>query len=143
MENLTAEQILEGKTWPKRNTKFTLEDFFQTDVDEFHSGDFLFLSAKDIELKTSDKLFEMVESVDERGWIISTYCYTTKAYTKILLFGCRAKAWQNGYHIRYEIAFINNADYAFKEDCNDFIDWMSLLSTPIKTENSPDIYTKD
>ena len=41
-----AKPMLGAVTFPKRNTRFRLEDFFQVEVDDFHSGEFLFLRAK-------------------------------------------------------------------------------------------------
>lgn len=59
--------------FPKRNTRFKLEDFFQVSVDDFHSGDFLFLSAKKVRTKSDERLLEEVDYFDEYGWVISTW----------------------------------------------------------------------
>lgn len=110
---------------PKRFDRFILSDFFQTEVDEFHDGHFLFLSAKEVKLKINEKLSEMIDYNSEKGFIISTYCYSTKQYHKIFVFDCKQKGWQNNYDIRCLLATLNGCDEnAVQSDIKDFIEWM-------------------
>jgi hypothetical protein len=113
--------------FPKRNTRFKLSDFFQTKVDDFEDGRFLFLSAKKVRTKTTKNLLGKIQSYDEYGWIISTYCYNAKYYYKIFVCDYRQKAWKNHYHIESELAAINGCDgYAVKNSIEEFIDWMDF-----------------
>ena len=119
--------LLDAVTFPKRNTKFKLADFFQVEVDEFHQGVFLFLSAKKVKTTTDSKLFENIEFVDEYGWVISTYCYSSNYYYKIFICQYRAKPWHNNYHIRSYLAGINGCDgYTVVDTIEDFVDWMEV-----------------
>jgi len=113
--------------FPKRNTKFRLSDYYQTDVDEFHDGDFLFLSAKITEVKSTPKLWEMIESHNELGWIVSTYSYTNKSYEKIFICGHKPKPWKNHYHIQAELAEANGCyGYSINDNIQGFMDWYTL-----------------
>jgi hypothetical protein len=114
-------------TFPKRNTRFKLDDFFQVKVDDFHSGEFLFLSAKKVKTKSDAKLLDEVESFDEYGWIISTWCYNFKYYYKIFVCQYRQKAWKNHYHIESMLAGLNGCDgYAVNNTIEEFTEWMEV-----------------
>jgi hypothetical protein len=112
-------------TFPNRNTKFSLEDFYQVEVDDFRHGHFLFLSATKVKIRTDAVLFQDVESVDEYGWIVSTYSYTVHYYEKILLCNFKAIPWHNHYKIRGRLASLNGCDgYAIENTTEEFIEWM-------------------
>ena len=114
-------------TFPKRNTRFKLEDFFQVEVDDFNNGYFLFLSAKKVKTKSDEKLMEDVESFDEYGWVISTWCYSCKYYYKIFVCNYKSKPWHNNYHIRSHLSAINGCDgFTATETIEEFISWMDL-----------------
>jgi hypothetical protein len=124
-----AQTAIDNISFPKRNTKFKLEDFFQTEVDEFHYGDFLFLSAKKIKTKSNDKLLDKVESYDEYGWVISTWSYTRKYFYKIFVCQFRPKGWGNAQKIKSLLAELNGCDdFAINNSIADFIDWMEFDS---------------
>lgn len=115
-------------TLPKRNTKFKLEDYFQIDVDDFHNGNFLFLSAQKVKTKINEDLTNRIESYDEYGWIISTYCYDYSIYHKIFICEHKLNPWQNHYHAEMELACANNCDgYAVNNSLSDFIEWMATF----------------
>lgn len=119
--------MTETLVFPKRYTMYTMEDFFQTDVDDFDSGSFLFLSAKEVAIKTDEKLLSDVEWVAEKGTIVSTYCYTYKCYMKFLIVDYKAKPWHNDYTIRRGFTrTMNIDDMAFHGSTNDFIEWMKI-----------------
>lgn len=112
---------------PKRNTRFILDDFFQVSVDEFHRGTFLFLSAKKVKTKFNNKLLEDVESFDEYGWVISTYCYDYKSYHKIFVCEYKQKPWKNHYHIEALLSSLNCCHgYAVNNSIEEFFDWMKI-----------------
>lgn len=123
----SSNEMLCAVTFPKRNTKFKLQDFFQVEVDDFNNGNFLFLSAKKVKTKSNEKLREEVESFDEYGWLISTWCYDCKYYYKIFVCGYKPKAWKNNYHIRGLLSDLNAGDgYAVHDTIEDFIEWMEV-----------------
>lgn len=122
-----ANAVLGAVTFPKRNTRFKLDDFFQVEVDDFHSGKFLFLSAKKVKTKSDEKLLDEVESFDEYGWVISTWCYDCKYYYKIFVCQYRQKAWKNHYHIESMLAGLNGCDgYAVNSPIEEFVEWMDV-----------------
>lgn len=108
--------------FPKKYTKFRIEDFFQTDVDEFYSGDFMFLSYKKIAIRGSKFILDNVKNWDEYGHVISVYSYTNKRYFKILVMEYNQKAWKNHYHIEMEFAQQNNAEYFFHSSIEEFLE---------------------
>lgn len=113
------------KEFPKRNTKFIMEDFFQTDVDDFETGVFMFISEKQVKIIVDDKLMEDCEWVAETGTIVSVYCFNYKRYMKLLCVEFRAKPYHNSYTIRR--GFIRTHaidDMAFQGTREDFIEWM-------------------
>jgi hypothetical protein len=113
--------------FPKRNTKFKVESFFQVSVDDFHDGEFLFLSAKKVNTKTDEKLLNEIESVDEYGWVISTWCYDCKYYYKIFVCEYKQRAWKNHYHIESKLASLNGCDgYSLNITIDEFIEWMEI-----------------
>lgn len=115
--------------FPKKNTRFKLQDFFQTEVDEFHDGEFLFLSAKEKYVKTDRYLQDKTKNVDNKGWVISTYCYTNKSYHKILVCKYKPMPWENHYHIETQLAGVNGCDgYSVNDTIEEFISWMKPLS---------------
>jgi hypothetical protein len=120
---------VEVPVFPKRNTRFKLEDFFQVEVDEFNHGNFLFLSAKKVKVILNDKLLEEIESIDEDGWVISTYCYDTKFHYKIFICDYKARAWRNNYNIRSLISLLNCCDgFSVHSPIQDFIEWMEIIN---------------
>jgi len=122
-----AKPILGALTFPKRNTKFKLQDFFQVEVDDFHSGEFLFLSAKKVKTKHNEKLLQDVDSFDEYGWIISTWCYDCKYYYKIFICQYQQKDWKNNYHIESLLAELNGCDgYSVNDNITEFVQWMDV-----------------
>lgn len=121
------ETTISNVTFPKRNTKFRLEDFYQSKVDEFHNGDFLFLSAKKIKTKSNDKLLDKVKIIDEYGWVISTWSYNNKYYFKIFVCQFNNKGWENEFRIRRLLAELNGCDeYAINKSIAEFLDWMQI-----------------
>ncbi len=127
LNGIFAKPILETFNFPKRNTRFKLEDFFQVEVDDFHSGYFLFLSAKKVKTRGSEKLLSEVESFDEYGWIISTWSYDYKFYYKIFVCQYRQKAWKNHYHIESLLAELNGCDgYSVNNSIEEFVEWMNV-----------------
>jgi len=113
--------------FPKRNTKFKLESFFQLDVDEFEHGYFLFLSAKQVYIKTNKYLLEKTKNVDNKGYIISTYCYNNKSYHKILICEYKQMPWENHYHIESHLAGANGCDcFAVNETIEEFLTWIEI-----------------
>ena len=106
--------IINGIDFPPRNTKFKLEDFFQTDVDDFEDGYFKFISADIIKVKTNKRTWEDCELVDKYGWKIKTYCYTAKYYYSILICSYSPKPWHNGYTIKRNLAFKDICIFHFK-----------------------------
>ena len=54
------------KDFPKRYTKYTMEDYFQTDVDDFDSGSFLFLSAKEVDIIVKGVIYLFLEKIEYR-----------------------------------------------------------------------------
>lgn len=128
MKNKTEDDIAGAISFPKRNTRFKLEDFFQVQVDVFYSGEFLFLSAKKVRTKSDKELLDELESFDEYGWVISTWCYNYKCYHKIFVCQYRQKAWKNHYRIENMLAVLNGCDiYAGNNNINAFIEWMEFL----------------
>lgn len=113
--------------FPKRNTRFEMEDFFQLDVDDFTTGIFLFLSAKEVDIITDKELLEDVEWVSEKGIIVSTYCYTYSSYMKFLIVDFRVKPWHNTYTVRRAFTRTMGIDWmAFHGSKEDFIEWMKI-----------------
>ena len=124
-----AQTAIDNISFPKRNTKFKLEDFFQTEVDEFHYGDFLFLSAKKVKVKSNDKLLDKIKIIDEYGWVISTWSYDRRYYFKIFVCQFNNIAYANEYHIRRSLAELNGCDeYAINNSIAEFLDWMEFDS---------------
>ena len=119
--------VLGAVAFPKRNTRFKLEDFFQVAVDDFHSGEFLFLSVKKVKTKSDEKLLDEVESFDEYGWVISTWCYDCKYYYKIFVCQYRQKPWKNHYHIEGMLANLNGCDSNSNIPISDFVEWMDVV----------------
>lgn len=114
--------------FPKKNTKFRIESFFQLDVDEFEDGNFLFLSAKEVYIKTDKYIKDKTKNVDNKGWIISTYCYTNKWYHKILVCEYKQMPWENHYHIESALAGVNGCDcFAVNETIEEFLTWIEIL----------------
>ncbi len=104
-----------------------MDDFFQTEVDEFHNGLFLFLSAKEVNIKVDRDVLEKIENYESKGWIVSTYCYTAKLYYKILVCDYQPKPWQNHYHIEAVLSESNGCyGYAIKSSIEEFIEWMQI-----------------
>lgn len=119
--------VLGTVNFPARNTKFRLEDFFQTDVDDFRSGDFMFISADIVKIKCNKHIWKDCEAVDKFGWVIKTYCYTYKTYWNILICNYKSKPWHNHYHIEGNIASSNGCHgYCLTGDIKDFIEWMEF-----------------
>ena len=119
--------ILGRVQFPARNTKFKLEDFFQTDVDDFKDGYFMFISADIVKIKRNKHIWKDCESVDKYGWVIKTYSYTYKRYWNILICNYKPIPWHNHYHIEGNIASANGCDgYCLTGDINDFIEWMDI-----------------
>ncbi|MFY8160229.1 MAG: hypothetical protein ACOVNU_02785 [Candidatus Kapaibacteriota bacterium] len=128
---MAQETTSSNVTFPKRNTKFRLEDFFQTEVDEFYKGDFLFLSAKKVKTKSNDKLLDKLKFFDEYGWVISTWSYTRKYYYKIFVCQFKQKGWENEYRIRWSLAELNGCDdYSINTSIAEFLDWMQTENLP-------------
>lgn len=119
--------------FPAKYDKFSLSDFFQTDVDEFHSGDFILLSIKQVKMKGNEKLSEMVESLADMGWMASTYCYTHSRYLKILVGEYVPKPWKNHYHIEGNIASENGADHFIHGTIEGFKEWATVSNLKINT----------
>lgn len=118
-------------TFPKRYTRYTMEDYFQLDVDDFCSGDFLFLSAKEVDIIVDDKLMEDIEEYDKKGTIVSTYCYTYKCYMRFLIVNYKAKPWHNNYTIRRGFTrTMSISDMAFHGTKQDYIEWMKITPNP-------------
>jgi len=114
--------------FPKRNTIFKLEDFFQVDVDDFHRGTFLFLSVKQVKTKSDEKLLEYIDGFDEYGWIISTYNYDLKCYYKIFVCKYTQKAWKNHYRIEGMLSGLNGCNgSAGNITIKEFIEWMEII----------------
>jgi len=112
---------------PKRNTRFELEDFSQTAVDDFQDGEFLFLSAKKVKTESNEELIDLVESFDEYGWIISTWCYTDKCYLRIFVCEYKQKMWRNHYQIEEILAQLNRCNgYAVNNTIEEFVEWMKI-----------------
>ena len=113
--------------FPKRNTRFELEDFFQIAVDDFHSGEFLFLSAKKVKTESNKNLIDLVESFDEYGWVISTWCYNLKCYLRIFVCEYKQKMWKNSFHIESILAQLNGCNgYAVNSSIEEFVEWMKI-----------------
>lgn len=123
--------ILGTIQFPKRNTRFTIEDFFQIEVDNFRDGIFMFISADIVKIKWNKHLTENCDSIDKYGWKIQTYCYTYKMYYNILICNYKQKPWKNHYNIESNIAHANKCDgFSVEGDINDFIEWMKIEKQP-------------
>lgn len=113
--------------FPKKNTRFKIESFFQLDVDEFEHGIFLFLSAKEVYIETNKYLKDKTKNIDNKGHIISTYNYTNKSYHKILICEFTSMPWENHYHIESNLANANGCDgYSVNESIEQFLTWMDF-----------------
>jgi len=124
-----ANIVLCDVVFPKRNTRFRLSDFFQIDVDDFHSGNFLFLSAKKVKTNTDSDLMNDIHSCDEFGWVISTYCYDYKMFYKIFICEYLQMAWKNHYHIEVSLSALNKCDgYSANNTIHDFVEWMDFYN---------------
>lgn len=111
--------------FPKKNEKFKIENFFQLEVDEFEDGKFLFISAKEVYIKTNKYLQDKTESVNNKGYIVSTYCYNNKSYHKILVCKYKSMPWENHYHIESQLASANRCDcFAINETIEEFLSWI-------------------
>jgi hypothetical protein len=112
-----------------------MEDYFQTDVDDFDSGSFLFLSAKEVDIIVDDKLMEDIGEVDKKGIIVSTYCYTYSRYMKFLIINYKAKPWHNNYTIKRGFTrTMNIDDMAFQGTKDDYIEWMKIVEVPTSSQ---------
>ncbi len=126
MQNKTAMQ--QAIDFPKRYTRYNMEDYFQVDVDDFFTGKFLFLSAREVDIIVDDKILEDVETVDKKGVLVSTYCYTYKRYMKFLIVNYKAKPWHNNYTIRRGFTrTMQIDDMAFHGTKEDYIRWMEII----------------
>ena len=113
--------------FPKHNTRFKLDDFFQVEVDSFHSGEFLFLSAKKVKTIISDSIINDIKTFDEYGWIINTYCYNFKSYFKIFVCPYDTNGYVNNYEIRAIFAMENDCDgYSVNSPIEEFLEWMDF-----------------
>jgi len=102
-----------------------MEDYFQVEVDDFITGEFLFLSAKEVPIKVDEWILRDVQSVDQTGWIVSTYCYTYHCFMKFLIVGYEAKPWHNDYTIRRGFTrTMNIDDMAYHGSEKDYLEWM-------------------
>ena len=98
-----------------------------TAVDDFQDGEFLFLSAKKVKTESDEELIDLVESFDEYGWIISTWCYTDKCYLRIFVCEHTEKMWKNSYQIRLILAKLNGCSgYAINDSIEGFVEWMKI-----------------
>jgi hypothetical protein len=131
MNKLTPQDNVVG--FPKKFTRYLMEDYFQTEVDDFDTGRFLFLSAKEVDIVTDDVIFENTEQVDEKGIIVSAYCYNYKRYMKMLIVNYKLKPWHNNFTVRRRfVGTMPIDDIAFHGTKEDYIEWMNIQPTKIK-----------
>lgn len=114
------------KEFPKRYTRFILQDFHQIDVDDFYDGDFMFSSAKEIKVKTNDDVNADVISVEEIGWIVKVYDYNNHYYVKILICDYTSKPWHNNYVIKGKLCRANDCDYWGDYTLEGFLEWIEI-----------------
>ena len=124
-----------AKRLPKPLQCFKLVDFFQTDVDDFCDGHFRFRSIEEINLVMPADEDSGIESVDEKGWIVTAHLYNACRdaagnyhgfdYT-ILIGGYKLKPWHNHYKAESALASANGADQLHCNDLAQFIDWCDL-----------------
>lgn len=113
--------------FPNRNTKFLLRDFFQTDVDDFHDGKFLFIAAKEINVEKNTYLIDKTKWIANKGWVISVYCYTDSNYIKILVCDYESMPWENHYRIEDNLCVANKCDDYGTSKIEDFLEWMEYV----------------
>ena len=124
-EDLDFQKVIE--LLPKKNQRFRIEDFFQTEVDAFEHGDFLMKSIKKAVTRISPEMAKDIESIDTYHYVISTYCYTYKRHWKIIVCNLKSRPWHNSYHCRDATASANGGDgYCHAAPINDFIDWVII-----------------
>ena len=85
------------------------------------------MSAKKVKTESNKKLIDLVESFDEYGWTISTWCYTDKCYLRIFVCEYKQKMWKNSYHIESILAQLNGCNgYAVNNTIEEFVEWMKI-----------------
>lgn len=110
--------------FPHRKTDILLQDFFQTDVDDFTSGKFQFLSVKKVKVKTNKELDKLVVSTATYGYLVKTFCYNNNFYYNIFVCEYKPKPWMNNYHIRGYLSSCNNGDgYSVHDSIEEFGEW--------------------